>query len=308
MARGGAPLMANWIRDGWLLALLACITLASGCVLPERSDHDRDASVQGGTGGAEMASTGATPESATDPEAIAETAAAIDRLDQMAGWLAAQTVFRFRADVSYDAVQPSGERIEFGGAREVVVERPDRLRVDVVDRDGSREILAYDGQAIWLASPPLRAFARAAQTGPIDGVIDRLVELDAPLPLADLIDPGLAERLRPLITSAARVGIVRLDGRLCEQLAYRSQDVDFQLFIESGDTPIPRRLVVDYRDEPGRPQFRASLRDWDLAPKSRTAAFFRITPPIGAQRLELGELVDLMNDDGAEPGSEGGSR
>ena len=38
--------------------------------------------------------------------------------------------------ISMAVSEPTGERIEFGGVREVVVERPDRLRFDVIDRDG----------------------------------------------------------------------------------------------------------------------------------------------------------------------------
>jgi len=297
----------KWIRS--VCALLACAILAAACALPWRSDGGADGGANAGA--AARSADGAAPGTTRDPEAEAadaaraatETAVALDRLERMADWIAAQRSFRFRADVSYDAVQATGERIEFGGAREVIVERPDRLRIDVVDRDGDREILAYDGREIWIASPTLRAFARAPHAGPVEGLIDRLADLDAPLPLADLIDPGVADRLRPQVESASRVGLVRLDGRVCEQIAYRTADVDFQLFVEPGDAPIPRRIVVDYREAPGRPQFRASLRDWELSPRTRPPEFFRISPPIGAQRLELAELVELMraNDETAGP-------
>jgi len=44
----------------------------------------------------------------------------------------------------YDAVQQSGQKVEFGEIRKVTVSRPDRLRIEVERSDGER--------ALWLFS------------------------------------------------------------------------------------------------------------------------------------------------------------
>ena len=254
--------------------------VVTACVLPLDRGRPGDAS-----GAGEVVPVADSP---------AETEAALAVLERMSAYLASRDAFRFHADVEYDAVQAGGQRIEFGNSREIVVRRPDRLRIDILDRDGTREILSYDGSSVWIASPTHRAYSRMEQAGELERVLERLAsDYDSRAQLADLIDPGLYARLRPAIESGRRVGIVRLDGRACEQVVFRTDAVDFQLFVERGGTPVPRRLVIDYRDEPGSPQFRATLEDWDLSPELPDV-YFRVTPPIGAQRVDFSELLELM--------------
>lgn len=267
-------------RAGWLAPLLASALLTACGILPLQS-----------SGGSAVA-----PEAAMklvgDP--AAETDAALAILERMSSFLASQSAFRFHAEVRYDAVQDSGQRIEFGQSREIVVRRPDRLRIDSVDWDGNREIISYDGAEVWLASPTRRAYSRMAQAGALERVLERLAtEYDSPTPFAELIGPDLYARISASIRSGSRVGLVRIDGRLCEQLAFRAETLDFQIFVEQGDTPVPRRLVIDYREEPGRPQFRGSLVAWDFAPELPDTTF-RVSPPIGAQRVAFDELLELM--------------
>ena len=246
------------------------------------------------------ASTVAPPDesSTPDPEP-AETAAALAILQRMSAHLAARTSFQFTAEVRYDAVQTSGQRIEFGSERRVAVRRPDRLRVDVSDWDGGGEVLVYDGARVSLALPARGRYASIEQSGSVEEVVDRLEhELGLPMPLAELLQPDLYARMLPLVASGAVVGGVQLDGRACDQLAFRTRGLDFQLFVDRGDAPLPRRLVIDYREEPGRPQFRASLHDWKTD-GSLPGPRFEFSPAAGAQRVPFAELLGEV----ADPGS-----
>jgi hypothetical protein len=282
------------IRKSSLAGLIACAALAAACVLPWHSGGGTPASKD--------------PAATAGGDSAAETDVALAILERMSGFLASRDAFRFRAEVGYDAVQASGQRIEFGQSTDIVVRRPDRLRVDALDWDGNREIISYDGAQVWIAFPIRRAYSRMDQTGNLEQVLERLAtEYDSPTPLAELISPDLLARIEPSIQSGSRVGLVLLDGFVCEQLAFRTNALDFQLFVEQGETPVPRRLVIDYRDEPGRPQFRASLTAWELAPELPDA-YFRVTPPIGAQRVPFDELLELMLATENERTAGGGAR
>lgn len=268
------------LRSACLITGLASAIFASGCALFPGPDEGATASTES-----------STPSSVASSS---ETDAALAILERMSAFLASREAFRFHAEVRYDAVQSWGQRIEFGNSREIAVRRPDRMRIDILDWDGTSEILAYDGARVWIASPSRHAYSRMAQTGELEQVLAQLgTEYDSPAQLADLLDPELYARLRPVIESGSRVGLVYLDGRPCEQVVFRTGKVDFQLFVEQGATPVPRRLVIDYRDEPGRPQFRASLGDWDLEPELPDV-YFEISPPIGAQLVSFDELLELM--------------
>ena len=276
-----------------LAALLAGVALAAGCALLAAGC----ALLPGASG------MSAEPSA----EQRAETDAALAIVERMSGHLGARGALRFRAEVRYDAVQESGQRIEFGSERRVAVRRPDRLRVDVAHWDGGSELLVFDGAQVSAASPALGVYASAPQTGSLEQEIARFRdELGAPTPLLELIDAGLGEQLRAAVESGARVGSVRLDGRPCDQLAFRLRHLDFQLFVEQGDAPLPRRLVIDYREEPGRPQFQARLHDWDVE-TDPPDELFRFAPPIGAQRIPFEELLELLYEPGGGPEAPGGA-
>ena len=85
------------------------------------------------------------------------------------------------------------------------------------------------------------------------------------------------------IKGAIAVGPSLVWGVECDQYAFRQDDVDWQLWIEKGKTPVPRKLVITTRQEEGQPQYVAVLR-WDLAPKLDDKTFV-FAPPKDARRI-----------------------
>ncbi|NCA71612.1 MAG: DUF2092 domain-containing protein [Sphingobacteriia bacterium] len=68
------------------------------------------------------------------------------------------------------------------------------------------------------------------------------------------------------------------------QLAARTDSVDFQVWIPATGDPLPSRIVLTYRDEPGQPQYRARFSDWNLAPNPLVSRIAHDIPT-GAQRI-----------------------
>ncbi|MFY9942197.1 MAG: DUF2092 domain-containing protein, partial [Desulfobacterales bacterium] len=89
-----------------------------------------------------------------------------------------------------------------------------------------------------------------------------------------------------------------------DHLAVRSAEVDLQVWITQGDQPLPRRVVLTYKNAPGRPQFRADLSDWDLSPKL-AADSFAFTPPAGAEQIPL---LAPVRQQGSPPMQKGGQQ
>lgn len=53
----------------------------------------------------------------------------------------------------------------------------------------------------------------------------------------------------------------------CDHLAvWTAGGVDFQVWIAQGSEPLPRRIVITYKDEHGQPQFWADFSNWNLSP------------------------------------------
>lgn len=87
---------------------------------------------------------------------------------------------RFSVNVlsSYDAVQPSGQRIEFGDSRTFTVSRPDRMRVEAERSDGHKQLVLFDGKAITAYSSPRNVYARISRPGNLVVTCDRDAALD----------------------------------------------------------------------------------------------------------------------------------
>jgi hypothetical protein len=207
-----------------------------------------------------------------------------------ANFLAAQSSFGVVADISFDVLQSDGRLLEFGERRELTIRRPDRVRVDATRRDGDVRRLYFDGSAISVDLPEHNAFVSVERPGTLYAALEYLSEeLEAPVPLANLFSENFSAPLEDQISVGHYVGQAEIDGRSCEHFAFRLPEVDVQLWIEDGDRPLVARIVITHTHDDGNPQFRATLRDWDLTLET-PEALFHFEPKEGSERLVVGSF------------------
>jgi hypothetical protein len=219
-------------------------------------------------------------EAALDPEAIAIAM-------RMAERLSGAERLSVRVDASYDAIQYDGQVVEFGGIREVTLQRPDRLRVSGTDRSPGRRLLVYDGRTLSFWNEGHAVYAQTPRTGSLDDVFDYLVDdLGVKLPLAELFSAELPRLFEEDVLEASLVGVETLGGVECDHLVFRNEDVGFQIWVERNGEPVPRRVVIVYEQDEGRPQFRADLSEWNLSPRT-PGSLFAFRPPKGAERVSF---------------------
>jgi hypothetical protein len=206
-------------------------------------------------------------------------------IKRMAAVLSQAKQFSFTADVGFDVVQDSGQKIEFGETRNFVVRRPDDIRVDVTKRDGSVSGFVFDGKQIAVFNVQDKVYATVAKPGTIDEAIDYFTEnLDMRMPLGELVSSDLPQLLQERSYEAEYVGQATIAGVLCDHVAQRRERADVQLWIAKGDQPLPRRLVITYTLAEGQPQFWAQFSDWNLTPEVPDT-LFAFTPPAGAVKI-----------------------
>ncbi len=204
---------------------------------------------------------------------------------KMADFLAQAPAFSLTIRSGYDAIQSDGQRIEFGEKRRIRLQRPDRLRVDVERSDGNRGLVLFDGKALTVFKADDNIYARVEKIGTVDDAIVYAVrDLQLTLPLARMFLTGFPKDMETRITSISYVEENYLFDVPTDHLAARSTDVDLQLWIARGEQPLPRRVILTYKNVPGQPQFRADLSDWDLSPKI-SADSFTFIPPADAEQI-----------------------
>lgn len=217
--------------------------------------------------------------SAVDPAALAA-------LERMSTYLKTLTAFEITAETSLDLVTEDNEKLKLDGVNKYLVRRPDNFMVEVAT-DWRVRRLTYDGKTLTLSAPELKFYASAPVTGTSRSVLDRANEnYGLTLPLADLFswtDP--THNNRPAPTSALGLGAAKIGGVETERFAFREEDVDWQIWIQKGDKPVPLKIVITDRTDPTLPQYSALLR-WNTAPQF-TADTFTFRPEAGAMRIQL---------------------
>jgi hypothetical protein len=214
-------------------------------------------------------------------------------LKRMADLLKQTKQYTVTVDSEYDVVQKSGEKIEFGEVRKLTVVRPDRIRVDMESRDGRKGTLCYNGQDIVIFDARDNVYSSARKPSDLDHLFDHFKDdLEINMPLGQVFSAGLEKAKMKKISSVCYVGEATIAGVRCDHLAGTTGKVDFQVFVAQGDQPLPRRIVITYRKETGKPQFRAQISDWQLNVNASESTF-AFTPPQGAERIPFLAQVRL---------------
>jgi hypothetical protein len=215
---------------------------------------------------------------AVDPEAISA-------LHQMGEFLRNQQTFSVQARQTTDDVLASGQKVQYGGTVDLKVRRPDRLRMDI-QGDRRNEHLLFDGKTFTVYPERVGFYAQfpAPPTlAELKDVLEKRYGID--LPLADLFYWGTERDGTSSITAATRIGVANVDGFICHHYAFRQKDLDWELWIEQGGRPVPRKQVITTTTDRSKPQHSMVL-NWDLSPKLEDQMFAFVPPPT-AHKIEF---------------------
>jgi hypothetical protein len=227
----------------------------------------------------------AAPAAKKAPAASETQMLAREILMRMAAHLGGAKGYSVSLRAGYDAVQKSGQKIEFNESRKVTLARPDRLRVEGERSDGAKTLVVFNGKEITLVDVASNVYATAPQPGNVDhSVVHFVSDLGMRLPLAMMLLTRMPSELETRVTSVDIVEKSAVFGRPAHHLAARSKDVDFQVWVADGDQPVPLRVVITYKNAPGQPQFWAQFADWNMAPAVNDATF-TAQIPAGAQKV-----------------------
>ncbi len=219
------------------------------------------------------------------PSAIEPEAAQI--LRQMSDYLGSLKQFTFRAENTADLVMGTGQQLQAGGNIDVAIRRPNRFRVNREGDFGGDQEFYFDGQALTLYGKSVNYYAKMKASQPID--IDTALEfardeVGVVTPASDLFYQNAYDGLMEDVESGMVVGTSTVGGAEVHHLAFRGGEVDWQVWIEKGDKPLPRKYLITSKWIAGAPQFTAVFSDWNTSAKLDDA-LFQFSPPPEAQEI-----------------------
>lgn len=227
---------------------------------------------------------------------------ATEVLQFMSDYLAATEAFSVNADVDFEVVASTGQKLQFSSYASLVMQRPSGLYLERRGAVADAEIV-FDGSQITLFGRRINAYAQQALTGTVDDAILTIeAETGLPFPGADLLFADPYAVLSEGVESSTYLGTAYIDGVEVHHLAFREADVDWQLWVQTGDVPLPMKYVITTKWLTGAPQYEIRLRDWDTNP-SIDDARFTFTAPTGATQLEAlppSELEDFTSTEEAQ--------
>jgi hypothetical protein len=226
----------------------------------------------------------AAPTTAANPEDI--DPAALTALKRMSAYLGTLTTFEIKSDTSLQLVMEDGQKVNVDGKSRYLVRRPDGFVIEVVTDHKERQFI-YDGKSLVVNAPKLGYYAKVPAPPTIRETLDAAYDkYGISLPLEDLFrwsDPTLQRA--NLVQSAMVVGMATVDGVPCDQYAFREGDVDWQIWIQRGDKPLPRKVVITDRLDPSHPEYVAKL-NWETSPSVASNAF-AFTPGADAKAIRM---------------------
>lgn len=208
----------------------------------------------------------AEPTSGIDPKCEAA-------VREMGQRLAAAKALTFNAYTCQQHFLNDGQRVEFAHNQRVFVRRPDHIAAIIQGDEGDSQFI-FDGSTVTLDNVRDHVYGQTEIEGNLDNLFDTLASrYGMTLPLVDLVlaDPGKA--LLSHARSCDDLGVGYVFDTKCRHLAIRQEAIDWEIWIQQGDQPLPRKLVITYKDSAGSPQYVAYLSDWNLAAEVPDARF-----------------------------------
>ncbi len=207
-------------------------------------------------------------------------------LQKMCDFLKSQQKFTYKAEVADEQVYYGGKKLQYGIDMETFVQRPDRLRVnaqgDLVDKQ-----FFFNGKTITLYDKEDNVYGVLEVPPDIESALDKAnKEFGVRVALTDLASPTLCDHIGKRIKHSLYVGLSKVRGVPCHHLSFDGDNAQVQLWIDAGDQPLPRKVVLTHKKLPGSPQWTAYLTDWNFSPQL-SDNLFDFTPPQGAEKIKF---------------------
>lgn len=213
-------------------------------------------------------------------------------LKAMSDFVGSQKTIQLTFDSDIEIITPQLEKIQFTNSGDALVSRPDKLRAHRVG--GYADVaMFYDGKTVSIYGKHINGYAQFNAHGTVDQLIDALRQgHGVALPGADLLLSNSYDHLVAGVLEAKHIGQGVIDGVACEHLAFRNFDTDWQLWVEVGERPFPRKLVITSKTLNSAPQYTICIKEWKTGIEPSSDAF-TFVPPKDSQMLDPNALIEL---------------
>jgi hypothetical protein len=205
---------------------------------------------------------------------------------QMCDYLNSLQQFSYHSEVTDDQVYYGGKKLQYGIEMDTYVKRPDKLRADA-EGDLVDKQFFFNGKTITLYDRNEKVYADMAVPSGIENALDKAhKDFGLKVALTDLASPRLWEHVSKGIEHSLYVGLHKVRGIPCHHLAFDRGDHHIQIWIDTGDKPLPRKIVFLHKELESSPQWTAYLSGWNTSAQFGDS-LFNFMPPSGVHKIRF---------------------
>ncbi|CAK07753.1 DUF2092 domain-containing protein [Rhizobium johnstonii] len=209
----------------------------------------------------------------------------------MSDYLAAEKAISFSYDTNLEVVTVDHQKLLLASSGKIEMGRPDKLRVTRFGGFANVEV-TFDGKTLSLLGKNANLYAQVEVPGTVEHLIDELRDkLHRPIPGADLLLPDAYDELMRDVVDVKDLGSGVIGGVECDHLAFRTKEVDWQIWIAQGERPYPCRYVITASQVDQGPQYSVQISDWKTG-TDVVAEDFDFKNTTNAKKVDLTKLAD----------------
>ena len=224
--------------------------------------------------------------------ARADATDAKNLLKAMSDYLAAQKAISFDYDVNLELVSTQQQKIALASSGSLILNRPDKVHLTRTGGFANAEMV-FDGKTLTLLGKNTNLYAQVEAPGTVDQLVDALRDkYHRPVPAADLLISDPYKELMSEVNDVKDLGSGVIHGLECDHFAFRTKEVDWQIWIAQGARPYPCRYVITSKKVTGWPQYAIDIWAWKTGAEVASDGF-TLEIPASAKQLTPGEVAEL---------------
>jgi hypothetical protein len=210
----------------------------------------------------------------------------------MSEYMGKQTKMSFDLDTSLEVVTTDQQKLSLASSGSLTMVRPDKVRMTRHGGFANAELF-YNGKSLVMFRKDTKTYSKVEMKGSIDEMAEQLRDkYQRPLPAADLLSPDLFAAMMPDVKDVKDLGTGVIRGVECDHIAFRTDEVDWQVWIAHGDRPYPVRVIFTSKKVAGSPQYQVDVSNFKTGDQVATVSF-DFVPPAGAKQVAPSELASF---------------
>ncbi|MFN7398657.1 MAG: DUF2092 domain-containing protein [Sandaracinobacter sp.] len=229
---------------------------------------------------------------ATAAQAQSNDAQARALLKAMSDYIGGLAAIETSVDTSLEIVTPEMQKIAFTSTSLLRLARPNQVRLERAGGYSNVEFW-YDGVTFTIRGRDSNLYAQVPVAGTTDNLVRTIQDgMGLAVPGADLLLRDSYSILVADVLEAKFIGQGVVAGQMCDHVAFRNFDTDWQLWIRQGPEKAPCKMIITSKTVGMAPQYTTHVRSWK-GNQRFPAGTFDFRPAAGEQRVDLARLSEI---------------